>query len=95
MTSIRYLFIENVIGIQGCFIKKSIDIFQVSLTEEVCEACSEHGGGVCIKSSDQQCFKDPSFETKWVKLCNPHGKDYVKREERSGLDSTLVTLIYK
>ena len=66
----------------------------MSLTEEVCEACSEHGGGVCIKSSDQQCFKDPSFETKWVKLCNPHGKDYVKREERSGLDSTLVTLIY-
>ena len=67
----------------------------MSLTEEVCEACSEHGGGVCIKSSDQKCFKDPSFETKWVKLCNPHGKDYVKREERSGLDSTLVTLIYK
>ena len=45
-----------------------------------------------MKSSDRHCFGDPSFESKWVKYCVPDGKDYVKREERSGSDTSLVVI---
>ena len=66
----------------------------MSMTEEVCETCSDQGG-VCIKSSDRQCFRDTSFESQWAKYCAADRKGDVKREGRMRPDTSLVMQFIK